>query len=440
MKTQIIKIIPCLLAGFILSACVGAVNVPSSVVESATQTPKKSVVRYAIPLTEEERQAEAEKLAERDRLDDERRAKLAKELAEFEEEKRLAEVAESERYNACRTNPFEDTCYEDGDDFIYEREEICEDETQSARCESIVAYVCRNDSRDYFGRKRKLCRYHEADKARAEAEAKRIQDANDRAIAIENNKRAAESRKVANANTCARNPFASVCGESFNTARETACITEPNSNRCEPTIARVCAADDSGALCRSSNLKMRDLPVGPSNRFSAATGVSFSSSCGYYGCRAGYPSIINIAPLNDNNSGMATYAGELLLDHYSNNSIFGRNDRITKNIDIIVDFDNNMLSYSDSYTVTDNTGMVGFNYIHSYVSKNFRINGSFTDRGQITGSVTFGTGNGHLIGLIGQNEAIGVFVYNVVHQGQGGGGLINGARGGFAGSFTVTRE
>ncbi len=33
MKTQIIKIIPCLLAGFILSACVGAVNVPSEIAE-----------------------------------------------------------------------------------------------------------------------------------------------------------------------------------------------------------------------------------------------------------------------------------------------------------------------------------------------------------------------------------------------------------------------
>ena len=37
MKTQIIKIIPCLLAGFILSACVGAVNIPSDVAEKKTE-------------------------------------------------------------------------------------------------------------------------------------------------------------------------------------------------------------------------------------------------------------------------------------------------------------------------------------------------------------------------------------------------------------------
>ncbi len=36
MKTQIIKIIPCLVAGFILSACVGAVNIPSEVAEKKT--------------------------------------------------------------------------------------------------------------------------------------------------------------------------------------------------------------------------------------------------------------------------------------------------------------------------------------------------------------------------------------------------------------------
>ncbi len=36
MKTQIIKIIPCLVAGFILSACVGAVNIPSDVAEKKT--------------------------------------------------------------------------------------------------------------------------------------------------------------------------------------------------------------------------------------------------------------------------------------------------------------------------------------------------------------------------------------------------------------------
>ncbi len=38
MKTQIIKIIPCLLAGFILSACVGAVNIPSSVADKGVKT------------------------------------------------------------------------------------------------------------------------------------------------------------------------------------------------------------------------------------------------------------------------------------------------------------------------------------------------------------------------------------------------------------------
>ncbi len=44
MKTQIIKIIPCLLAGFILSACVGAVNLPSSETEKTDKTEAQKMV------------------------------------------------------------------------------------------------------------------------------------------------------------------------------------------------------------------------------------------------------------------------------------------------------------------------------------------------------------------------------------------------------------
>ncbi len=88
MKTQIIKIIPCLLAGFILSACVGAVNLPAGTIaesktetsESETQTPKKLVIKEPEPIA----------------------------VVDKEPEQQI--VIDRQPENPCIANPFKPTC------------------------------------------------------------------------------------------------------------------------------------------------------------------------------------------------------------------------------------------------------------------------------------------------------------------------------------------
>ncbi len=157
---------------------------------------------------------------------------------------------------------------------------------------------------------------------------------------------------------------------------------------------------EGGAVKRSTaQLTFADLPARPNNNFDSIDDDSPTGSCVGSGssnpvsfsnrrCFGEYPTNIDIAPLNDNNNGISTYAGSVSVSYY-NTSYYVRD--ITENIDIIVNFDNKTLRYS---------GQVA--------SNSFSINGSFTDRGIITGSVDFGD-TGDLIGLIGQNEAIGVF-------------------------------
>ena len=106
---------------------------------------------------------------------------------------------------------------------------------------------------------------------------------------------------------------------------------------------------------------------------------------------------------------MATYTGLISFSYFSY-----INHPISESIDIIVNFDNNTLSYS---------GMLAFSV--------FNINGSFTGRGQITGSVDFKNDNAPLIGLIGQNKAIGAFATEKRNSGPSGG---------FGGGFTATRQ
>ncbi len=221
---------------------------------------------------------------------------------------------------------------------------------------------------------------------------------------------------------CDSNPLNVLCEgrESYFSAQETACTSEPNSERCYPTLDRVCGTNVFSTLCQLSYLKLRDFPEKPNTFFRQGSGSSLSFECESYTllyagrditaypCYANYPSVINIKPLNDTNTGTATYVGSLSLKAYNIPTII-------ENIDIIADFDNNTLSYSGN--------------LDSNVDYSFSINGRFTDRGQITGSVDFRSVNVHLIGLIGQEEAIGVFATAEEAQSKA-----------FAGGFTATRE
>ncbi len=163
-------------------------------------------------------------------------------------------------------------------------------------------------------------------------------------------------------------------------------------------------------------LTLADLPAHPNDNFISTSDNSPSGSCvqsvaTHYSrqrCEGKIPSTINIAPLNDSNTGIATYSGSVSVNYYK-----GRSDALdgAGKIDVTVNFSNNTLRYA------------------GVIEKNaFNINGSFTDRGVITGSVNFGgSGDAPLIGLIGQNEAMGVFASGT-------------PRGQYAGGFTLLRD
>ncbi len=297
---------------------------------------------------------------------------------------------------------------------LYARKNACASEPNSERCTLTTTWVCGTDHLDSY------CElvesYYPMQKTACASEI--------------NSERCAPTI----ARVCGANPFDVLCTDykpSF-FAQETACASEKNSARCDKPIRRVCIDTPFDAVCQSKNLTPLDLPA-RTNRFKSAENILPSDYCVVSvfsrnpdtysaNCLGLYPTNIDIKPLNNTNTGMATYAGEVLVSYFESN----RSRNITDNINITVNFDNNTLIY-----VGDLDYVAGYliGRIPSIASKSFSINGNFTDRGQITGTVEFDSVAGNLIGLIGQDEAFGVFT-------DGTSDLFNA----FAGGFTATRE
>ena len=307
----------------------------------------------------------------------------------------------------CSENLFEDFCNYPQD--MSAREIICADEPNSDRCVPTVAEICGLNIFDSLCNK--IETYHAIQKTRCAREP--------------NSERCA----LTVAQVCVANPFNSLCdgNETYYLAKETTCASEPRSDRCAPTLDRVCGADVFGAFCQSVNLTLHDIPPSYSiNQFAGdslnvncdVTLIGFSDDYYNYRCYVDYPMGINIKPLNDSNTGTATYAGSVIAQYHSNRA----NPVITKSIDIIADFDNNTLSYSGNLIASNNYSSV------------FSINGNFTDRGILTGKVNLGSQEANLRGLIGQDEVLGVFASESVRfRGSLGTGI-------FAGGFTATRQ
>ncbi len=421
MKIQIIKIIPCLLAGFILSACVGAVNIPSSVAEKKTES-DPVIKKTAVVI-----------------------------------------IDDKEPAHPCIANPFRDTC--DSADFNNARKAVCVG-SNSERCAPIIKRECESDSLDalcdglekYFTAQYRAC---ESDNMnpRCNSTTARICKV-DSLDAICNGLETYftmqyEACKAYNYDHRCNSTTARVCGAdsldiicngltAYFPAQKIACETVPNSERCAPTRARICHETPFSALCQSNNLTGYDLRL-MSGLLDGIGGIFDSYNepptayCSYtrsrrgevynqYVCIIEIPELIDIQPLNDTNTGTATYAGSVWFQYAFNpalidighrsdnplNTISDNNPAITKNINIIANFDDKTLTYSGNLGSGDNP---------------FNINGSFTDRGILTGTVDFKSIESPLIGLIGQDEAIGIFR---VHA------LIGNKS--FAGGFTATRE
>ncbi len=582
MKTQIIKIIPCLLAGFILSACVGAINIPSSVAEKTTESEpviKKTAVviiddKEPEPIVIDDKESEPEPIAIepahpciatpfRDicggaEFNDAREAVCANELTSH---RCLAIIAV-----VCTGNIFNSLCVSYQPSFLAQ-ETACENEPDSERCAPILARVCTanpfdewcDDNPTYYPAQKTAC-LSERDSEKCDITIWRVCTENvfdDLCYGLQqrcrpmtrgsgscsstgfNNKRAYLCTSEKNSERCAPtitrvcsiSPLATLCADNptyytaqymecktwspdysrcaktaarvcaanmfdvwcahnrnYYTALETACSSEPKSERCAPTVSRVCNRNSLHAFCvgnpdyfnaqkrachngleteprcgptvkrvcdadifdnicsyaeayypaikevctdelnsqrctravnyictktpfdmfcQSINLTRTYFPYSSFTGGNAPTGF-----CEARGCTAQIPSIINIKPLNDTNTGTATYAGSVSLQYYANR----RNAPLVKNIDIIADFNNKTLTYSGNLGVNNQF--------------DFSINGIFTDRGLIHGLVSFDSKEIQLDGLIGQDEAIGFF----------GRGFIDTETNAFAGGFTATRQ
>ncbi len=266
---------------------------------------------------------------------------------------------------SCRSKPLEEICigYEDS---YSAQEEICRRERNSERCAPVITRICDADSLNDF---------------------------------------------------CSGNA-------TYFTAQKSACVGDNSDSRCDRIIMNLCYKIPFDTLCQSKNLTRLDF--GGSHE--TTTGNSIRTACGNYSyrgsaniihCFAYIPSVIDIKPLNNANTGIATYSGSILLQAASFDDGGSSHN---KNIDIIADFDNNTLTYSGNFDPSAQT-------LGPAILNPFSINGNFTDRGIITGSVNFRGITGSLNGLIGQNKTIGAFSRNG-----------NGGQASFAGGFIATRE
>ncbi len=338
--------------------------------------------------------------------------------------------------NPCIANPFGNTCRTD---FNSARESVCANERKSYRCRSTILRVCSANplnalcigNETYYYPQKRVCA-SERNSDRCAPTIARVCDADPLDSLCDRLTAYYPARKIACADkpnsslctstirrVCDKDLFDSLCNRvrSYYPAQEIACASEPNSARCDVTIRRVCKTTPFDTLCQSKNLTLFDFPVARfSTFFESIEGFSPSGSCRYViylgdRCYGLYPTNIDIKPLNENNTGIATYTGSVSLRFWQVSGYSNRGGRhATTYINLTVNFGNKRLSYS---------GRVG--------SKNFSINGSFTDRGQIAGSVNFDGNDGDLIGLIGQDKAIGVF-------------SSNGRWKRFGGGFEATRE
>ncbi len=306
----------------------------------------------------------------------------------------------------CNKNPFHDFC---NSNFDIARERACEDEPNSDRCTPIVARVCGLDFLDtlcstqerYFGSQYLTCK-NEPTSPRCAPTVLRV---------------------------CGADSLDPICKGhmAYFPEQKTACAEAmPNSPRCAPIVAGICGADSADAFstfCQSKNLTQHDIigqlngtgsirtvQVTPSSDYTpSGTCLSPTYNRGNHNCISYIPGTINIKPLNDTNSGTAMYVASVKIQYISNSN---PKDISSNNINITADFDNNRLSYSGNLVSSSSSTFA------------FSIDGAFTNRGVITGTVNFNSNEGQLFGLIGQDNAIGGF-FNKIS---------------FAGGFTATRQ
>ena len=249
MKTQIIKIIPCLLAGFILSACVGAVNVPSSVAEKKTESepivldPETVLINRCIMDDNASDASCAPAVMENSCITDPFGAACDLTFTDFYETARVNRINFCRKdstnnlcagaiENVCDKTPFDaDLCFNDNT-YYQTHESMCKTDPTAPRCEKTVNRVCSYDPLNaglcfgddtYNTARERVCRYR--NDGRCATTVSRV---------------------------CGTDPFnTELCfrDNSYDSMREITCADESDSPRCQTTVSRVCRADSLDMLC-----------------------------------------------------------------------------------------------------------------------------------------------------------------------------------------------
>ena len=242
MKIQIIKIIPCLLAGFILSACVGAVNIGGG-----TSSENALINRCIIGNTAQSDPTCAKAVAdtngcitnpflsgcEANPLFSPHVQNARDERVKFcndanNEEDSLCTGSDSVK-DICTHDPFSRVC---GGFYYQERKLFCEDTLTFPRCADIVSSVCRTDpfntklcfEDDFYNSARERSCSNRASHPRCETTANRV---------------------------CSDDPFNPYLCNTYiyNSNREAVCANEQTSERCKKTVSRVCERNAFDGLC-----------------------------------------------------------------------------------------------------------------------------------------------------------------------------------------------
>ena len=249
MKIQIIKIIPCFVAGFILSACVGAVNVPSSVAEKKTESepivldPETILINRCIIDDNLKDSSCTPIVADKPCITDPFGVACDLTFANF------YKTAQANRISFCRKNPTNNLCTGavknvcdktpfDADlcfstnAYYQTHESMCEADPTAPRCETTVRRVCSSDplnavlcfEDDTYNNSREQMCMHRND-GRCATTVSRFCDAD-----------------PFNTAWCFRS-------NTYHSIHETTCADEPTSLRCATTISRVCGYNAFHGLC-----------------------------------------------------------------------------------------------------------------------------------------------------------------------------------------------
>ena len=263
MKTQIIKIIPCLLAGFILSACVGSVNVPSGVAEKKTESepivldPATILINRCIMDDNASDASCASAVKENSCITDPFGAACDLTFTDFYETARVNRISFCRTKNddnlctgaienVCDKNPFDGLC---ANGFYTPRNQIiteCRTDKTGSLCPQAIKRACSDNPFDMLcDESFEIARNNTITACRSNVGSNFISFVCSNAIEI----------------VCSDNPFDTLCNRNFETTRNKIigeCRMDNTGNHCPQAIEKICLANPFDGLCNDGFQTARD--------------------------------------------------------------------------------------------------------------------------------------------------------------------------------------